>query len=224
LVVASLQQLGNGAANGDAGMCSGSNRPYGSALQTTAGAWSLGVCDTRELEPVRLVAATAAKELQPTSAAEPAPASAPETGALSQDAELAPTLAPALAAAPAAAKPAPARQVDPRAEKESAAAAAASPTRRGPLRYNDVMTAVMFLDLAAVTELLDLGWWVDRPDSRGRTPLMAAALNGDVAMTQLLLQRGADPNRRAPDGSVLDHARKGGNAEVLDLLRRAGAQ
>jgi ankyrin repeat protein len=86
------------------------------------------------------------------------------------------------------------------------------------------MTAVMFLDLAAVTELLDLGWWVDRPDSRGRTPLMAAALNGDVAMTQLLLQRGADPNRRAPDGSVLDHARKGGNAEVLDLLRRAGAQ
>ncbi|HSC07494.1 MAG TPA: MBG domain-containing protein [Steroidobacteraceae bacterium] len=187
LVVGGLQQLGNGAANGDAGMCSGSNRPYGSALLTTAGAWSMGVCDTREREPVRLVAA------------------------------------PALAETPAAEKPAAGRQSDPRAERESAAAAA-SPTRQGLFRYNDVMTAVMFLDLAAVTELLDLGWWVDRRDSRGRTPLMAAALNGDVAMTQLLLQRGADPNRRAPDGSVLDHARKGGNAEVLDLLRRAGAQ
>lgn len=49
------------------------------------------------------------------------------------------------------------------------------------------MTAVMYRDQAAVAELLDLGWCVDRPDSNGLTPLMAAALNGDAAMTELLL-------------------------------------
>ena len=72
--------------------------------------------------------------------------------------------------------------------------------------------------------LLNLGWPVDHPDSSGRTPLMAAAVNGYVAMARLLLQRGADPNRRAPGGSVLDFARRGGSAEVIELLLGAGAR
>jgi len=53
---------------------------------------------------------------------------------------------------------------------------------------------------------------------------MAAAVNGYVAMARLLLQRGADPNRRAPGGSVLDFARRGGSAEVIELLLGAGAR
>jgi ankyrin repeat protein len=53
---------------------------------------------------------------------------------------------------------------------------------------------------------------------------MAAAVNGWVAMTRLLLERGADPNRRAPGGSVLDFGRRSGNAEVIELLLRAGAR
>jgi hypothetical protein len=101
---------------------------------------------------------------------------------------------------------------------------AAFPGPRDGLKYNDVMTAVVFRDPEAAIELLNLGWWVDRRDSIGRTPLMAAAEIGDVAMTRLLLQRGADPNQRAPGGSVLDYARRGGNAEVSDLLLRAGAR
>jgi ankyrin repeat protein len=91
-------------------------------------------------------------------------------------------------------------------------------------KYNDVMTCVMFRDAAALAELLELGWWVDRPDSNGVTPLMAAAWNGDAAMTQLLLKAGADPNRRALGGSVLDYAGRGENAQVIQLLRTSGAR
>jgi ankyrin repeat protein len=53
---------------------------------------------------------------------------------------------------------------------------------------------------------------------------MAAAWNGDVAMTQLLLKGGADPNRRGPGGSVLDYAGRGGDIQVIELLRRSGAR
>jgi ankyrin repeat protein len=91
-------------------------------------------------------------------------------------------------------------------------------------KFNDVMTAVMFRDPAAATELLELGWWVDRPDSNGVTPLMAAAWNGDAAMTRLLLKAGADPNRYARGGSVLDYAGRGADALVIELLRSSGAR
>jgi hypothetical protein len=92
------------------------------------------------------------------------------------------------------------------------------------LQYSDVMSAVQFRDPAAAIELLNLGLRADEPDDHGRTPLMAAAVNGWVAMTRLLLERGADPNRRAPGGSVLDFGRRSGNAEVIELLLRAGAR
>jgi ankyrin repeat protein len=102
-------------------------------------------------------------------------------------------------------------------------AAPASRPARSP-KFNDVMTAVMYRDAAAAKELLELGWWADRPDSNGVTPLMAAAWNGDVAMTQLLLNGGADPNRRGPGGSVLDYAGRGGDIQVVELLKRSGAR
>jgi ankyrin repeat protein len=86
------------------------------------------------------------------------------------------------------------------------------------------MTAVMFRDASAVAELLELGWWVDRPDSNGLTPLMAAAWMGDSKMTQLLLKAGADPNAHARGGSVLDYAGRGEDPMVMDLLRRSGAR
>jgi uncharacterized RDD family membrane protein YckC len=91
-------------------------------------------------------------------------------------------------------------------------------------KYNDVMTAVMYHDLAAATQLLDLGWWVDRPDSNRVTPLMAAAWLGDVEMTQLLLKAGADPNLYGPGGSVLKYADRGGDGRVIELLRKSGAR
>ena len=65
------------------------------------------------------------------------------------------------------------------------------PPRAGP-KHNDLMSAVMTGDSAAVNELLTLGKWVDKPDSKGMTPLTAAALRGDRANAELLLKAGAD--------------------------------
>jgi ankyrin repeat protein len=91
-------------------------------------------------------------------------------------------------------------------------------------KFNDVMTAVMYRDVAAAAELLELGWWVDRRDSNRVTPLMAAAWLGDLAMTQLLLKGGADPTLRSPAGSVLDYADRGGDPQIIELLKRSGAR
>ena len=160
---------------------------------------------TAELKPMPTKPAAAAAAVK----AKPAPRPEPvvTAAAPAEDALKAPRQAPAPRPAPAM-------------EETRVPAAAAGPT---PV-YNDVMTAVMYRDPSAVAQLLDLGWWPDRPDSNGVTPLMAAAMNGDAAITELLLRRGADPLRRGPGGSTLDYAGRGGNAQVLELLRKAGAR
>jgi hypothetical protein len=92
-------------------------------------------------------------------------------------------------------------------------------------KYNDVMTAVLYGDRAAVSQLLELGRWVDKPDSNGLTPLMAAVLMRDPDMVQLLLDRGADPNLQAPGGDVaLEMARRNGDGASESQLLRAGAK
>lgn len=146
------------------------------------------------------------------SAAKPKPAPAPAAEASS-----------ALVSEPPAPPPAP-RAAQPKPAVPAAVVVAPAPTRVRWPKFNDVMTAVMYRDVAAAAELLELGWWVDRPDSNRVTPLMAAAWIGDVAMTQLLLKGGADPNGRAPGGSVLDYAGRGGDAQVIELLKRSGAR
>lgn len=83
------------------------------------------------------------------------------------------------------------------------------------------MSAVIFRDTATVAQLLDLGWWADRPDSNGVTPLMAAAWLGDEESTRLLLKGGADPNQSSASGTVLDYAMRGGNSAVMELLLKA---
>ena len=90
-------------------------------------------------------------------------------------------------------------------------------------KFNDVMTAVLRQDQAAVTQLLDLGWWVDKPNSSGFTPLMEAVAMGDAPMAELLLKRGANPNAAARDGSVLQIAKRNRDAAMAELLRRYGA-
>jgi ankyrin repeat protein len=81
-------------------------------------------------------------------------------------------------------------------------------------KYNDLMTAVMVADPAAVRELLAMGKWPDKPDSHGTTPLMAAAMRGDQMSAQLLLKAGADPSR------ALAVARQRGDAAMTELLER----
>jgi Ankyrin repeats (many copies) len=129
---------------------------------------------------------------------------------------------PATPAAAAEPKPAPPIATPP-------AAVPAAPRMLGPPpvtpKYNDVMTAVLYGDRAAVSQLLELGRWVDKPDSNGLTPLMAAVLVRDADMVQLLLDRGADPNLQAPGGEVaLEMARRNGDGASESKLLRAGAK
>jgi len=86
-------------------------------------------------------------------------------------------------------------------------------------KYNDIMTAVMRGDREAAKELLDLGWWVDKPGENGITPLMAAVMNRDTQMVQLLLEHGAEPSAQA-----LRLARKNKDAAMAALLEQKGAR
>lgn len=90
-------------------------------------------------------------------------------------------------------------------------------------KFNDVFTAVMYRDLPAVRELLDLGWWADKPEPGGSTPLMAAVGVGDTAIAELLLKHGANPNASARGGSALRLAKHNHNAAMVALLQRYGA-
>ncbi len=172
---------------------------------------------TTPAKPAAAPAATAAVPAKPA-AAPAGPAAAP---AVKPKAAPKPTAE--MAAAPSAEKPKPARRAEPRMPEELASFAPPRAPTPAP-RYNDVMTAVMYRDRAAATELLELGWWADRPDSNGVTPLMAAAMNGDTAMVQLLLKHGANPNLSGPGGSMLSYANRGGDGNLVELLRKAGAR
>jgi hypothetical protein len=92
-------------------------------------------------------------------------------------------------------------------------------------RYNDLVTAVVMRDRAAVRELLADGKSPNARQSDGLTALMVAAGNGDAETAELLLARGADPNLRGPGGvSALAMAKESRNAAVVKLLERHGAK
>lgn len=115
------------------------------------------------------------------------------------------------AAKPAAPKPAPVRV---------APAPAPGPTTPGP-RFNDLMTAVLYRDAGAVSELLAFGKWPDKPDSRGVTPLMAAVMIGEAAIAERLLKAGANPDRPGPGGeTAASIARERNDPAMLNVLRR----
>jgi len=189
-------------------------------------------------KPAAAPAATPAAPTRPASAevksASAKPAAAAKAAAAPPAKQAAPAVKPKpaptpsadLVSEPPADKPQPVRRTAaPRPVAEVAPPGPAAPPRRVVTpKYNDVMTAVMYRDAAGITQLLDLGWWVDRPDTNNVSPLMAAAWNGDAAIVQLLLERGADPNRRARGGSVLEYAGRSGNGVIVEMLKNAGAR
>ena len=97
-------------------------------------------------------------------------------------------------------------------------------TREIYTRYNDLITAAVMRDKAAVKELLDDGKYPDVRQKDGVTPLMIAASNGDVETATLLLGKGADPNLRAGGKSALSIARERNAAAMVQLLQSKGAK
>ena len=94
-------------------------------------------------------------------------------------------------------------------------------------RYNDLISATVMRDQAAVTQLLDDGKSPNVRQSDSTTPLMIATSNGDATIAGLLLAKGADPNMRATGGvTALSIARSRGDAgaEMAQLLQRSGAK
>jgi uncharacterized RDD family membrane protein YckC len=83
----------------------------------------------------------------------------------------------------------------------------------GP-KFNDLMTAVLYRDPEGVSELLRLGKWADKRDSRGVTPLMTAVELGDVRTAEVLLLGGANPHYAIPLAEGL------GSGEMIVLLKR----
>jgi hypothetical protein len=145
----------------------------------------------------------------------------------------------ATAKAPALPAPEPLAKAQPEAPAESPAdSAAAVPAEpvgyRRPAnirnlysRYNDLKTATVMGDGAAVKELLDDGKDPNARQSDGITPLMIAANRNDLAIATMLLARGADPNVRAAGGmNALTIAKARGVAGVpmVQLLQRSGAR
>ncbi len=73
----------------------------------------------------------------------------------------------------------------------------------------------------AARELARLGARVDLPDRQlGSTPLMLAASRGSLECARALLEAGADPRARSPEGACAeDLARRGGHGECAGWLR-----
>ena len=98
---------------------------------------------------------------------------------------------------------------------------AAGPVYESKIRFNDLVTAVLYQDAGTVNDLLAFGKWPDKADSTGMTPLMIAVSLGQAEIAQALLKAGADPQRVGPGGvTAISIARERKDAALLGLLQR----
>jgi uncharacterized RDD family membrane protein YckC len=98
---------------------------------------------------------------------------------------------------------------------------AAGPVYESKIRFNDLVTAVLYQDAGTVNDLLAFGKWPDKADSTGMTPLMIAVSLGQTEIAQALLKAGADPQRVGTGGvTAISIARERKDAALLGLLQR----
>ena len=97
----------------------------------------------------------------------------------------------------------------------------------GPAAANpdDLLDAVRKGDLAAVKAALDAGVPVDHPFRYERTALSFAAARGQVEIVKLLLERGADPNKKDSfyGATPFNWAANEQHVEVVRMLVEKGA-
>ena len=179
--------------------------------------------------PVAVAAAPA-----PAAPAVPVAAAAPAKPQELPKSAPAPVVVPVKAAEPKAAEPVvvadtpaksePAPVIRPAVEEASEPAprirTVAGPVVESKIRFNDLVTAVLYRDAGAVNDLLAFGKWPDKADSTGMTPLMVAASIGEAAIAEALLKAGADPRRTGPGGqTAISIARERKDAAMLGLLQ-----
>ena len=164
---------------------------------------------TMQAQVAAAPASAAAPKPQPVALAKPAPVAVAKPAPMVEVKPVEDTK-PAQEAKPKP-KPAPTRIAA--APKVSAAPAFEPKSVEGP-KYNDLMTAVLYRDTEGVSELLKLGKWADKPDTKGSTPLMVAVALGDASTAEALLRGGANP---APAISVAEQRR---DYAMLELLKR----
>ena len=85
-----------------------------------------------------------------------------------------------------------------------------------------LVEAVYAGDAAAVVRLIEEGHDVNDFGKDDWTPLTVAVENDDVELVELLLQRGADPNKTVPGGTALDMAIRRERESSAELLRKFG--
>jgi len=91
-------------------------------------------------------------------------------------------------------------------------------------KQGGLIPAVTTGDTATVKQLLSSGADVNERNSRGTTPLMAAAYKGNMDLAKLLVEKGADVNARSNKGSTpLMAAVQYGNKEPVKFLLDNGA-
>jgi len=167
--------------------------------------------------PAVPVAAAAPAKPQELPKSAPAPVVVPVKAAEAKAAE-------PVAVAETAAKSEPAPVIRPAVEEASEPAprirTVAGPVVESKIRFNDLVTAVLYRDAGAVNDLLAFGKWPDKADSTGMTPLMVAASIGEAAIAEALLKAGADPRRTGPGGqTAISIARERKDAAMLGLLQ-----
>ncbi len=164
--------------------------------------------------------------VQPVAKAPEAPKSAPAPAKAVAQPAVAPE--PVKVAAPVAPKEEVPAKAEPVAEERAPAKEAtlvparmaAGPVYESKIRFNDLVTAVLYQDAGAVNDLLAFGKWPDKADSTGMTPLMIAVSLGQTEIAGALLKAGADPQRVGPGGvTAISIARERKDAALIGLLQ-----